>query len=1230
MRIVIDLQGAQSESRLRGIGRYCIAFAHAFVQTLDVDEEAIIVLNGAFPESVASIRARFADVLRPDQIRLWECSEALNTAAPNYATQSYTARSLVREAFIASLKPDAILVTSLFEGHFDSADPASVTVRHHLHTIPTAVVLYDLVPLLYPNLYLATAASREWYSPRIQELRHSNLTLAISNSTKHDAIEHLGMNPSTIVNIGAAIEGFFQPAGVDEVDRSRLAKMFGIHKPHILYTGGADLRKNMDGLIEAYSNIDVTRRSGFQLVLVCAMDEAERSRLRSLSLTVGLSDEELVLTGYVDDKELVGLYRTCHLFVFPSLYEGFGLPVLEAMACGAPVIGSNNSSVAEIIVIEEALFDPESIVDMQALIEKAMFDEQLRTILRANSKRQSAKYSWENTAAIAHTAIREMVHNQRHPETRPRMAYVSPLPPERSGISYYSVDLLPELSRYYDIDVVSDLPTTSHYWLSANANLIDTQTFLARSAEYDRVLYHFGNSACHANTLDLLERVPGVVVLHDFYLSGLLEQLEVHALKPYRWGRELYVSHGYPATLARFTADNPADVASAYPCNKTVLEDAVGVVVHSALARSTASQFYAGEEISRWKIVPQVCANNVKVEKATARRKLGFNQQDSVFCCFGMISPTKLPDRIIKAWALSKLTRQTSTHLVFVGSAGDPEYQRELTDLIARAGLQAQVTITGWVKDSQFDDYLAAADVGVQLRTHSRGETSRAILDCMKIGLPVIANAHGSNAELPRDAVLLISDKFSNAELAAALENFATSAEQRSLYGNAARDYARAYHHPSVCAEAYHNAVEKIYAEQAGGLEQFARVLSRESRELSADTAAEVVRSIVNSIPEKYTQPQIFVDVSELAQRDSRSGIQRVVKNILSYWLKEQINEYRIEPVYAGPTTYHYANEFTFRFLDCPADILQEEEIRYNAGDIFLGLDLQLHELPKKSDFYAKLRAHGVTTYFVVYDLIPVLAPKMFPPEIQPLFDKWLEVVLQSDGAICISQSVAAELASWAKQRGACPPIKWFHLGADGLVDTRSTDDNAEQLDPEIIQFLMVGTIEPRKRYKQVIEAFDLLCKKGVAVQLTIIGKQGWMVEETIERLNSLIAEGMPIKWLPGASDDELEQYYRHSHCLIAASMYEGFGLPLVEAARHSLNLIVRDTSVFREVAGTGASYFDTSTAAGLAEHLGLWLTQYRAGQAIEPSGVKWLTWQDSSQQLMNSVLALSNTTDQS
>jgi glycosyltransferase involved in cell wall biosynthesis len=165
--------------------------------------------------------------------------------------------------------------------------------------------------------------------------------------------------------------------------------------------------------------------------------------------------------------------------------------------------------------------------------------------------------------------------------------------------------------------------------------------------------------------------------------------------------------------------------------------------------------------------------------------------------------------------------------------------------------------------------------------------------------------------------------------------------------------------------------------------------------------------------------------------------------------------------------------------------------------------------------------------------------------------------------------------------------------------------------------FLMVGTLEPRKGHRQALDAFEILWKKGVRANLVIIGKEGWKIQDFVERLKRHPALGAQLFWLDNAADEYLEKIYAASTCLIAASEGEGFGLPLIEAAQHGLPIIARDLPVFREVVGEHVSYFKGLEPEDLATAVAEWLKLYEAKSQVQSSGMNWLTWTQSAEMLL-------------
>ncbi len=1235
MRILIDLQGAQGTTRFRGIGRYSLSLAQAIVRNQG-EHEVIIALNGLFPETIEPVRAAFEGLLPQDNIRVWYAPDQGSRAEPACNWRVKTAE-LVREAFFASLRPDVIYVTSLFEGFIDDA---VTSIGQFALTIPVAVTLYDLIPLVNRTQYLNNPVFVSWYENKIKQLERSDLLLAISESSRQEGIKHLGFHPDRVINVGTAADLQFKCMDIGATTDKSVRERYGLLRQFVMYTGAIDHRKNIEGLIRAYALLPQSLRETHQLAIVCSVQPESRHRLEALARQQGLAIDEMVLTGFVPDEELVSLYQLCQVFVFPSWHEGFGLPALEAMACGAPVIAANNSSLPEVIGREDALFDPFDDKAIAGKITQVLTDEAFRSGLIRHGIKQARKFSWDESAQLAITAF-EQLHAARTqslqdfvPPHRPKLAYVSPLPPERSGIADYSAELLPELARYYVIDVIVVQDDMADPWIKENCPVRNVEWFVSHADHYDRVLYHFGNSPFHQHMFDLLAHIPGVVVLHDFFLSGIVDHMDATGFKPDAWARELYHAHGYKAVQERFQAKDSAEVVNKYPCNLTVVENALGVIVHSENSRQLASQWINSCFAEDWTVIPllRTPATISLHQSQQIRTELNISQDAFLVCSFGMIGPTKQNCRLLDAWMASSLGKDPDCFLVFVGENHPSDYGAALLKMIRNNGLTNRVRITGWTDMATFRQYLSVADVGVQLRALSRGETSGTVLDCMNYGLPTIVNANGAMADLPADAVWMLPDKFDDAELINALETLRKDEVKCKMLGTRAREVILTRHAPGACADQYVQAIERTYTEARSGQTSLIKaIVEIENAPAEDEPWMQLAQVISNNCPQQ-AKKQLFVDVSALMQQDLKTGIQRVVRSILKELLNHPPDGFYVEPVYAtaDESGYRYARQFTLRFMDCPNHLLIDEYIEIGHQDIFLGLDLTGSVVVHQAEFYRYARRRGVQVYFVIYDLLPVLHPDFFPKGSAEGHADWLNIVAQADGALCISRAVADEMAAWmgtwATQRLRPYKLGWFHLGADtqSSAPTFGLPANAGEVLKKIsntASFLMVSTVEPRKGYAQTLSAFERLWTQGIEVNLVIVGKQGWLVDRLVEQLRQHPALNQRLFWLEGISDEYLEKVYAASTCLIAASEGEGFGLPLIEAARHRLPVIARDIPVFREVAGEHAFYFSGLDPQVLADAVKEWLSLRAKDQAPQSDNMPWLTWQQSAMQLWGQVL---------
>ncbi|MEK6420540.1 MAG: glycosyltransferase [Burkholderia gladioli] len=1257
MRIVIDLQAAQTASRFRGIGRYSLGLAQAIVRNRG-SHEVVIALNGAFVDTIEPIRASFEGLLPTEQIRVWDSPGPVRECdAENVWRREVAER--IREAFLHQLEPDLVFISSHFEGF---GDDAVSSIGKLPSDVPVAVTLYDLIPLLNQDTYLTpNAAFQQHYLRKIGQLQRADLCLAISESSASEGRSSLDLESDAIVNISSDCDEMFKPLDLTPTRESELRKRFKLNKPFLMYSGGYDTRKNLPGLIRAFGSMPRELVEKHQLAIVGKLSKDHEFLLRAVAEECGLGNEDVVFTGYASDEDLVKLYNLSALYVFPSWHEGFGLPVLEAMRCGTAAICANTSSLPEVMEIEEAMFDPHDVVAMQGKIVSVLTDASVRQRLVEHGTRQARKFSWERSAKTAIASFEAVHAKRRQPGVaspsriqRPNLTFVSPLPPERSGISWYSADLIRALARFYEITVVTGQPLIDDPWILANCRVRTIEWLRTNAHSVDRVLYHFGNSHFHLHMFDLLRVAPGAVVLHDFFISGLQAHRDISGFLPHAWIRELYASHGYQAVRERLDCvswdDIVTNIMGRYPTNLSLLQQAPSIIVHSNYARELARQWY-GEKIQKdWRVIPLLRAAAKKITREQARKRLDISDDAFVVTSFGILHSHKRNHRLLDAFLASRLVDDKRCTLIFVGENHGGDYGAALVERIRSSGLQDRIRITGWTDAATYDTYLAAADVGVQLRTLSRGETSAAVLDCLNYGLATIVNANGSMADFPSDAVCMLPDEFEDRELTTALETLYENGNLRHNLGATARQLVSTRHSPRACAEQYRDAIEACHKKLRHGMHALTDSIARLDHRASPLEHHTLAESLALTLAAPAPQARLFLDISATVRTGLRSGIERVARSLAINLLNSPPEGFRVEPVYLSDTGgrwhYRYARRFTVcNLFGYPADGVAsglvdgfDDIVEPQSGDVLLGLDLFGHPVvdAEANGLYTFWRNHGVSVNFVVFDLLPVTVPSAFPPDANASHAAWLRAITKMDGAICISRTVADELAGWLKIHGAprVRPLKigWFHLGADleNSVPTCGIPDDASALMQQLEArptFLMVGTVEPRKGYLQAIEAFSALWEQNTDVNLVIVGPEGWVglpdalrrsIPQTSQRLREHPQRGHKLFWLEGISDEYLSKVYAASSCLIAASQDEGFGLPLIEAAKHALPIIARDIPVFREVAGTHATYFSGSEPADLANAVTAWLASNATGQATPSADMPWLTWHGSTVSLQN------------
>ena len=939
MRLILDLQACQASSMHRGIGRYSIALALAMARN-SAQHDLRIVLNEAFPDSVAALRKKFGALVPASAISSYATPLPAAEADPANAWR-VRAGERIREHHLASLRPDLVHVASLFEG---LSDNSVTSVLHGQGHFDTAVTLYDLIPLLRKERYLGDPNIAAWYYRKLQSLKNADLLLAISGHAREEAIGVLQLAPEAVVNMSSAVDEIFVPRSLAPDARAALLARHGLRRPFIMYTGGIDYRKNIEGLIEAYALLPGEVRRRYQLAVVCSIHDPDRVRLQRLAAKLKLAEDDLVLTGFVSDDDLVSLYNCTALFVFPSLHEGFGLPALEAMACCAPVIGSDASSIPEVIGRADALFDPTSVPAIAGAMARVLGEPAFEADLRAHGLVQARQFSWDASARRAIAAFEE-THARRAgarrvavasaldlPRRRPRLAYVSPLPPQRSGIADYSVDMLPELARYYDIELILAQDSVDHDWTRHNFPSRSLDWFERHAQAFDRILYQIGNSAFHTHMFDLLERHPGTVVLHDFFLSGAVSHAENDHPVLNHYCRTLYQAHGYRPLLEEQALGRAAST-QAYPCNKPTLDRATGVIVHSEYSLALARHWYGPAFARDWRALPLLRKLPAGADKAAARRTLGLGDDDFVLCSFGIVSVPKCNDDIVEAWLASTLAQDPRCHLVMVGEAGNDRFGLALQ---ARIAPHPRIRITGYVDDARYHGWLAAADGAIQLRRGSRGETSGGILDCLAASLPTIINAHGSAAEFPAEVCVRLEDAFSKDELRQAIERLHGDAALRTRLAGAARARIEAVHAPARVGVLMRDAIEALARDSQGAAE--GRLMA--SLAAIGDGAAQAdllqaAAAIAANRPRNGAR-QVLVDVTALAAADAASAGAAAERALVRSLILAAPHGWRVEPIRHDGSRFRYARRFGLDLIGRSDLQLEDTAVDAGPGDLAL------------------------------------------------------------------------------------------------------------------------------------------------------------------------------------------------------------------------------------------------------------------------------------------------------
>jgi glycosyltransferase involved in cell wall biosynthesis len=715
--IVVDLQAAQSlGSGNRGIGRFTRDLVRAIV-TRHPDAVDRFTFNPALPSD-----PRLLDIVRPDRF--------------------------VPIGELAGQPIDVFHITSPFE---------TIPIDHLMPAAPVRALVatcFDLIPYRFQQRYL-NPRERPPYLARLGVLTSCAAVLTDSASAADDCVQLLGVDRARVTVIGGGTNECFR-LPTDTL----AARMVVLHEAlpdlregFVFVPTGMDWRKNIKGAMAAYAALPEAVQARHQLVIGCKVTHHQRRLLLRWAQEAGCLGDVLI-TGFVGDDDLVRLYQSADTVFFPSLYEGFGLPVLEARRCGARVICSNVSSLPEVMPLEAATFNPYSADDMAEHLERALTDAAFRADLDAA---RDPGFTYEQAADLTVAAYRRVVAEGRAAmaRRRPRLAVVTLLPPTPSGVADHSAALLDELARLADVTCFTAdevAPLTVAAAPEYPVRPLGLLPNLVRGGAFDAVLYTMGNNKLHRPFLRVLDEVPGTVLFHDVRIGDCYTPDERQAMAERHYPDDTHPRPLYAAAVA--TAATQCLVHSAHAAELLAADCGVAAVnvgplpMRGALVTGLAPVDPPPTEGEVW-VVSAGVADTVK--------------QTHTFVAAAELLLDRHPD-----W-----------NAAVVGLGGE-RFVEEGSRVIA----------TGRVTARDYTDWMGRTTVIVQLRARSNGESSAAVADALANGKPIVATDLGATSELPDDVMVKVPPDVTPAQLADAIETLVDDEQRRAQLSEAALAFA--------------------------------------------------------------------------------------------------------------------------------------------------------------------------------------------------------------------------------------------------------------------------------------------------------------------------------------------------------------------------------------------------------------------------------------------------------
>lgn len=610
-------------------------------------------------------------------------------------------------------------------------------IPYYATNVKFLLTVYDFIPILERSMYLDRWGEdiQLEYKRRISFLRNSNVELACISNTVAEQARALNFCSSDGIHaipIGIESKQYY-PAR----DRSS-----AISDQYFLLVGGDDPRKNMNKFVHAFCAWQSKTKNDVSLQVVCAISEKTKRKLSRIAERYGVEDR-LKILGRVTDVKIGQLTRNSIMAAMPSLSEGFGLPVAEALACGVPVVASDIPICREVGGDVVHYFDPKSTSSIVESIDIVYSNIREGVIDQEKLLLQADRFRWDKTGRGYAKLITSMFAPDVS-QKRLKIAFLTPWPPAKSGISDHAVLVAKELSKISELTVIVDHPIQNE--CEHDIPICTKSKFDPDSHEV--LICNMGNNVeYHEWIYSHCLNEKSLVIMHDSIIHPFLNVLA----KEGRMVKEYLdiLSHSISAEDVEKHHDNyfvDVDVLTTSGASN-IAKNAGKIVVHNQYGqKKIVSEVKIAEK--KLSVLPlPLLTETRRPDKESPKPKL---RNHFVIGVFGFITEQKMIKQTLDAIA-NLVAIGMPIELLLVGE--DKLEEGELAKMIDRLDLSNTITQKGFVTADEYRDLLMSCDLVVNLRKFSVGESSAIVSNCLQYGIPMVVGDMGGAKDIPGECV---------------------------------------------------------------------------------------------------------------------------------------------------------------------------------------------------------------------------------------------------------------------------------------------------------------------------------------------------------------------------------------------------------------------------------------------------------------------------------------------